>query len=78
MGSALIELLRARFAPSGVSRSWSRALRPTEAERFVRQVSLRWVRAAAELEDLIRGFSRTSGAIPAIGEPRPERDARAR
>jgi DNA-binding response OmpR family regulator len=31
-----------------------------------------------ELEDLIRGFSRTSGAIPAIGELRPEGDARAR
>jgi DNA-binding response OmpR family regulator len=31
-----------------------------------------------ELEDLIRAFSRTSGAIPAIGEPRSEPDARAR
>jgi len=54
MGSALIDVMRARFAPSRLSRSWSQALRPTEAERFARQVSLRWEQAAAELEELIR------------------------
>jgi DNA-binding response OmpR family regulator len=31
-----------------------------------------------ELEDLIRGFTRTSGAMPAIVDPRTEPDARAR
>ena len=31
-----------------------------------------------ELEDLIRSFSRISGALPALGDARPERDARAR
>ena len=54
MGSALIDVMRARFAPSRLSRSWSQALRPTEAETFARQVSLRWEQAAAELEELIR------------------------
>ena len=54
MGSALIDVMRARFAPSRLSRSWSQALRLTEAETFARQVSLRWEQAAAELEELIR------------------------
>jgi DNA-binding response OmpR family regulator len=31
-----------------------------------------------ELEDLIRSFQRTSGSLPAFGEARTERDARAR
>ena len=30
-----------------------------------------------ELEDMIRSFSRTSGALPAIDDTRPQRDARA-
>ena len=31
-----------------------------------------------ELEDLIRTFSRPSGSLPALGDTRPERDARPR
>lgn len=54
MGGALIDLMRGRYGPSGVSSAWALAASPTEAERFSREVSLRWERAAAELEELIR------------------------
>ena len=54
MGGALIELMRGRYGPSRVSSAWALASSPTGAERFAREVSFRWERAAADLEDLIR------------------------
>jgi hypothetical protein len=54
MGRALIDLVRARHAPSRLSTAWAAAARLTPAERLARDASLRWERAAAELEDLIR------------------------
>ncbi len=56
MRRALIEEVRRRYSPGGVSTLWGAASHETAAERFGREVSLRWEEAAEDLLEHLAGL----------------------